>query len=52
MQTPPPSVSPNEFLEKHLFEVNFKDKESTLENNDNNTKKENIAFCNNTTWLY
>ena len=37
---------PNEFLEKHLFEVNFKDRKRSLENIDKSTKKENIAFYN------
>ena len=30
---------PNECLEKHLFEVNFKDRERSLENKDKSTKK-------------
>ena len=36
---------PNEFLEKHLFKVNFKDRKRSLENKQKH-KKENIAFYN------
>ena len=38
---------PNEFLEKHAFEVNFKDRKWSLENKGTQKhKKENIACCN------
>ena len=38
---------PNEFLEKHLFEVNCKDRKRSLENKDKSTKKKIIiAFYN------
>ena len=35
---------PNEFLEKHLFEVNFKDRKRSLENKHNSTKKKILPF--------
>ena len=35
---------PNEFLEKHLFEVNFKDRKRSLENKDKSTKKKVLPF--------
>ena len=35
---------PNEFLEKHLFEVNFKDRKRSLENKDKSTKKKILPF--------
>ena len=35
---------PNKFSEKFLSEVNFTDRERSLENKDNSTQ-ENIAFC-------
>ena len=35
---------PNEFLEKHLFEVNFKDRKRSLENKENSTKKKIMPF--------
>ena len=35
---------PNEFLEKHLFEVNCKDRKRSLENKDNSTKKKILPF--------
>ena len=35
---------PNEFLEKHLFEVNFKDRKGSLENKDKSTKKKILPF--------
>ena len=35
---------PNEFLEKHLVEVNLKDRERSFENNDSSTKKKILPF--------
>ena len=35
---------PNEFLEKHPFDVNFKDRKRSLENKDNSTKKKILPF--------
>ena len=35
---------PNEFLEKHLFEVNFKDRKRSLGNKDKSTKKKILPF--------
>ena len=35
---------PNEYLEKHLFEVNFKDRKRSLENKHNSTKKKILPF--------
>ena len=35
---------PNEFLEKHLFEVNFKDRKRSHENKHNSTKKKILPF--------
>lgn len=35
---------PNEFLEKHLFEVNVKDRKRSLENKNKSTKKKILPF--------
>ena len=35
---------PNEFLEKHPFDINFKDRKRSLENKDNSTKKKILPF--------
>ena len=34
----------NVFLEKHLFDVNFKDRKRSLENKDSSTKKKILPF--------
>ena len=35
---------PNEFLEKHLLDVNFKDRKRSLENKNNSTEKKTLPF--------